>query len=427
MKLKQVMDDFITLAIQSGGWMELDRLYLRNRLLSMIGSDTPDAAYEVVYDRESADSLSDALIEYAGKLNSELDESATKAYLKAQLLDLLTPPPSVVNAFFAQHYSKEPEQATDYFYKLNQQTGYIHTPYVSESYQQETMYGTFLLRILEGKKEPCRKQDQDSVMNVEGYPACRYCFENEGFYEAGKTLPARRLIRMNVAGESWGFQFSEWEEYREKFIVSSEQHEGLSMSKGSISRMTQLLDIFPHYFFSFTAAKTAVHGYYEGGREALPIAQADIETYIELKAFPLMNIGALAWPFPVIRLQSPNPEDITEGIDTILQKLRQNLKAGQLEEPLIVGRKKENLYEFDILLVSLEEQAPEEQDIASFLGIFQLTEEAFRESQQNVDHEELSSEEKQLEQYIVQAKSYSQFGKGLFLQDDFTAFLHSLE
>ena len=31
-----------------------------------------------------------------------------------QLMDLLTPPPSVVNAF-AQHYAKEPQEATEYF------------------------------------------------------------------------------------------------------------------------------------------------------------------------------------------------------------------------------------------------------------------------------------------------------------------------
>lgn len=34
-------------------------------------------------------------------------------------MDFLTPPPSVVNAFFAQHYSKSPEEATEYFFNLS--------------------------------------------------------------------------------------------------------------------------------------------------------------------------------------------------------------------------------------------------------------------------------------------------------------------
>ena len=38
MTTSQMIADFTTLAIQAGGWMELDRLYLQNRLLSMIGT-----------------------------------------------------------------------------------------------------------------------------------------------------------------------------------------------------------------------------------------------------------------------------------------------------------------------------------------------------------------------------------------------------
>ena len=37
MTTSQMIADFTTFAIQAGGWMELDRLYLQNRLLSMIG------------------------------------------------------------------------------------------------------------------------------------------------------------------------------------------------------------------------------------------------------------------------------------------------------------------------------------------------------------------------------------------------------
>ena len=37
-----------------------------------------------------------------------------KEQFMVQLMDLLTPPPSVVNAF-AQHYAKEPQEATEYF------------------------------------------------------------------------------------------------------------------------------------------------------------------------------------------------------------------------------------------------------------------------------------------------------------------------
>ncbi len=35
MSISQTICDFATLAIEAGGWMEMDRLYLQNRLLVM--------------------------------------------------------------------------------------------------------------------------------------------------------------------------------------------------------------------------------------------------------------------------------------------------------------------------------------------------------------------------------------------------------
>ena len=37
--LSQTITDFVTLAIEAGGWMEMDRLYLQNRVLAMIGEN----------------------------------------------------------------------------------------------------------------------------------------------------------------------------------------------------------------------------------------------------------------------------------------------------------------------------------------------------------------------------------------------------
>ena len=39
MSISQTICDFATLAIEAGGWMEMDRLYLQNRLLGMVGED----------------------------------------------------------------------------------------------------------------------------------------------------------------------------------------------------------------------------------------------------------------------------------------------------------------------------------------------------------------------------------------------------
>ncbi|MBL1227373.1 UDP-glucose--hexose-1-phosphate uridylyltransferase [Enterococcus sp. BWR-S5] len=424
MKLKQLMDDFITLAIQSGGWMEMDRLYLRNKLLMMIGGHTPDSDYEAVYDSTSADSLADSLVAYAVEMGYS-NEQAAKSYLKSQLLDLLAPPPSVVNAFFAQHYSKSSEEATNYFYELNKRDHYIYTPQVGKKEHYETPYGEFVIQTLEDENAgKAREADCFSAAGLTEYPKCTYCFENEGYGEEGSAaLPTRRLIRMNVGGESWGFQFSDWEEYKEKFFISSEAHQGLTKNKDSVARVTQLLDIFPQYFILLSPEKTKEHGYYEGGRESFPIAAAAVRTYIELKEFPLMNVGSLDWPFPVIRLQSPNAEDIIEGIDYILQKWQQCYGEKLSVEPMIIGRKKENLYEFDLLLTS-GKQPNEERATAEYLGRHSLSPVNGEES---IAENQLS--EKALEEYVAMLKSWTPFGMEQQIGENETIedFLLSLE
>ena len=44
MTLSQTICDFVTLAIQAGGWMEMDRIYLQNRILGMIGEEDFESA-----------------------------------------------------------------------------------------------------------------------------------------------------------------------------------------------------------------------------------------------------------------------------------------------------------------------------------------------------------------------------------------------
>ena len=115
MSISQVITDFTTIAIQAGGWMEMDRIYVQNRLLHLIGEDALENT-QVRPVTQSSLELLDQLLERA--LTNQVIENtqSEKEQLTAQIMDFLTPPPSVVNAFFAQHYSKSPEAATDYFY-----------------------------------------------------------------------------------------------------------------------------------------------------------------------------------------------------------------------------------------------------------------------------------------------------------------------
>lgn len=81
------MTDIKTLALKYGGYTSLDKVYLDQLL--------------------------------AGKTEQEQ-------------LTLITPPPSVVNAYFAELYQKKsPQAATDYFAELSQELNLYNTEQVS--------------------------------------------------------------------------------------------------------------------------------------------------------------------------------------------------------------------------------------------------------------------------------------------------------
>ena len=174
MDISQAVVDFTTLAIQAGGYMELDRLYLQNRIIALIGEDSLD---KVVFENQPESSLVllDKLIAKA-KENGVIDDSlAQKEILEAQLMDFLTPPPSVVNAFFAQHYAKQPEDATNYFFQLCQENDYIKTRAIAKNvvFPAETEYGNLEITINLSKpeKDPKEIAAMRSVATV-NYPKC---------------------------------------------------------------------------------------------------------------------------------------------------------------------------------------------------------------------------------------------------------------
>lgn len=371
MSVSQTIRDFITLAIQSGGWMEMDRLYLENRVIAMIGEDSLTQA-EIRRVTESAVDLVDLLLIQAEKNKVITDLQAEKDMLEAQLMDLMTPPPSVVNAYFAQYYSKDPVQATDYFFKLSKDNDYIKTREISRNiiFPAETEYGELEITINLSKPEKDPKQIAAERQAVKvDYPKCMLCMENEG-YKGRLNYPARtnhRIIRMNLDGESWGFQYSPYAYYDEHCIILSEEHRPMKITKETFQRLLKITEVLPHYFVGSNADLPIVggsilsHDHYQGGRHTFPMAVAEIERTFELKAFPNIKAGIVKWPMSVIRLQGKNQKDLIEAANMIFQKWQtysdKDLQIVAETEYGIqhhtitpIARRKDDLFEMDLVL-----------------------------------------------------------------------------
>ena len=371
MSVSQTVKDFVTLAIQSGGWMEMDRLYLENRVIAMIGENSLSKAENRIVS-ESAVELVDQLLVQAEKNQVIKDLQAERDMLEAQLMDLMTPPPSVVNAYFAQYYSKDPVQATDYFFKLSKDNDYIKTREIARNiiFPVKTEYGELEITINLSKPEKDPKQiAAERQLKQVNYPDCMLCMENEG-YKGRMNYPARtnhRIIRMNLDGESWGFQYSPYAYYNEHCIILSEEHRPMKITKATFRRLLKIIEVLPHYFVGSNADLPIVggsilsHDHYQGGRHTFPMAVAEIERNFELKDFPNVKAGIVKWPMSVIRLQGKNQEDLIEASQLIFEKW-QNYSDEALQivaqtadgiphhTITPIARRKDDLFEMDLVL-----------------------------------------------------------------------------
>ncbi|WP_368251493.1 UDP-glucose--hexose-1-phosphate uridylyltransferase [Enterococcus sp. 2201sp1_2201st1_B8_2201SCRN_220225] len=329
MTLSQTIFDFTTLAIHFGGWMDMDRLYLQNRLLGLIGEDALGEVEVKSCERTSVELL-DELIAQAKENGVIGDTLAEKEILEAQIMDLMTPPPSVVNALFAQHYAKDPKEATDYFFELCKTNDYIKTRAIAKNilFPVETEYGTLEITINLSKpeKDPKEIAAQRNSVSVD-YPKCMLCMENEG-YKGRLNYPARtnhRIIRMNLDGEAWGFQYSPYAYYNEHCIVLAAEHRPMKINRQTFERLLKVIKVLPHYFVGSNADLPIVggsilsHDHYQGGRHDFAMAKAPVERSFDLSGFTQVKAGIVKWPMSVIRLQSKETAQLVAASEFVLE------------------------------------------------------------------------------------------------------------
>jgi UDPglucose--hexose-1-phosphate uridylyltransferase len=288
-----------------------------------------------------------------------------------------------VNAYFAQYYSKDPVQATDYFFKLSKDNDYIKTREIARNiiFPAKTEYGELEITINLSKPEKDPKWiAAERKLKKVGYPECMLCMENEG-YKGRLNYPARtnhRIIRMNLDGESWGFQYSPYAYYDEHCIILSEEHRPMKITKATFQRLLKITEVLPHYFVGSNADLPIVggsilsHDHYQGGRHTFPMAVAEMERTIELSAFPTVTAGIVKWPMSVIRLQGKSQRDLVEAAQMIFEKWQvysddalQITAASEDGTPhhtiTPIARRKEGLFEIDLVLRdnNVSEEFPE--------------------------------------------------------------------
>ena len=325
-----VLDAFITEVIAESTFEELDRIYLTNRVLALVG----DGVFEVETDQDDLIDLKDQLVEEAVRLETIEDSQAAREILGADLMDVVTPCPSQVNRDFWDTYAQSPEQAIADFYQLSQKNDYIKLKAIAKNiaYRVPSDYGELEITINLSKPEKDPKEIAAAkLVKSSNYPQCQLCMENEG-YHGRVNHPARsnhRIIRFDISGQEWGFQYSPYAYFNEHCIFLDSKHRPMAISRQSFERLLAIVEQFPGYFAGSNADLPIVggsiltHDHYQGGRHVFPMEVAPIQKNFTFEGFEAVKAGIVQWPMSVIRLTSDSKEELIELADKILLAWRQ--------------------------------------------------------------------------------------------------------
>ena len=325
-----LVENFVTKVIAESSFEELDRIYLTNRVLALVG----DGVLEVETDQDNLIELKDQLVEEAVRLETIEDSQTAREILGADLMDLVTPCPSQVNRDFWDTYAQSPEQAIADFYQLSQKNDYIKLKAIVKNiaYRVPSDYGELEITINLSKPEKDPKEIAAAkLVKSSNYPQCQLCMENEG-YHGRVNHPARsnhRIIRFDISGQEWGFQYSPYAYFNEHCIFLDSQHRPMAISRQSFERLLAIVEQFPGYFAGSNADLPIVggsiltHDHYQGGRHVFPMEVAPLQKSFTFEGFESVKAGIVQWPMSVIRLTSDSKEDLTELADKILLAWRQ--------------------------------------------------------------------------------------------------------
>lgn len=362
-----LVDRFVEQVIANSDFEEMDALYLRNRVLALVGDQVLTVQTELTDLIELKEELLAHGVRtgFVGELLEEQD------MVGACLMDLITPSPSQVNRDFWQTYQDSPEQAVADFYALSKRNDYIKVAAVAKNiyYQAPTDYGNLEITINLSKPEKDPKAIAAArLAEASNYPQCLLCMENEG-YQGRINHPARanhRIIRLDLGKEKWGFQYSPYAYYNEHAIFLNQEHVPMVISPRTFEQLLDLLDIFPDYFVGsnsdlpISGGSILTHNHYQGGRHSFAMEKAPIERQLVFDGFESVSAGIVKWPMSVIRLSSADKPSLLGLATKILEKWRSysddsvQIKAETDGTPhhtiTPIARKRGDMYELDLVL-----------------------------------------------------------------------------
>lgn len=363
--------ELVQYGLNTGLITEDDRIYAVNQILDVLKLDEYEEP-EGISGEIHLEAVLKELMDYACETGVLQEDSVTyRDLFDTRLMNCLMPRPSEVVEHFWKDYEKSPEEATDYFYKLSQDSDYIRRYRICKDmkWTTDTAYGRLDITVNLSKPEKDPKAIAAAKLaRQSGYPKCLLCMENVGY--AGRTNhPARnnhRIIPVTINDSQWGFQYSPYVYYNEHCIVFNGQHVPMKIEKQTFIKLFDFVKLFPHYFLGSNADLPIVggsiltHDHFQGGHYTFAMAKAPMEQNYGIEGYNQVEAGIVKWPMSVLRLRGRNTEDLIALGTKILDAWRSYTDEeafvfaktdGEPHNTITpIARKTGELYELDLVL-----------------------------------------------------------------------------
>ena len=350
---------------------EEDEIYARNQILEVLKLDEYEEP-EGPVENSDLEKILKELLDYACEAGVlESDSVVYRDLFDTKLMNCLMPRPSEVAAEFWKRYEESPQAATDYFYKLSQDSDYIRRYRVCKDlkWKTATRYGDLDITVNLSKPEKDPKAIAAAKLAKQsGYPKCLLCMENVGY--AGRVNhPARnnhRIITLTINGSRWGFQYSPYVYYNEHCIVFNGQHVPMKIDKAAFIKLFDFVKLFPHYFLGSNADLPIVggsilsHDHFQGGHYTFAMAKAPIEKHFQMEGFEDVEAGIVFWPMSVLRLRGKDSDRLIDLADIVLKAWREYTDEaafvyaetdGEPHNTITpIARKNGDMFELDLVL-----------------------------------------------------------------------------
>lgn len=368
--LSKSIRKLVQYGIETGLTPECEKNYTINLLLDVFREEEYTEPEEVPENVNLEETLGE-LLDEAVKRGLIEDSVVYRDLFDTRLMNCLMPRPAQVQKEFWDRYQNSPQEATDYFYKLSQDSDYIRRYRVKkdQKWTVESPYGDIDITINLSKPEKDPKAIAAAKLaRQSGYPKCQLCMENVGY--AGRTNhPARnnhRIIPITINDSQWGFQYSPYVYYNEHCIVFNGQHVPMKIDKAAFRKLFDFIKQFPHYFLGSNADLPIVggsilsHDHFQGGNYTFAMAKAPIEIPVTIPGYEDVEAGIVKWPLSVLRIRHADEKRLIDLADHVLQAWR-----GYTDEDAFIyaetdgtphntitpiARKKGDMYELDLTL-----------------------------------------------------------------------------